>query len=1057
MLQKFTQKLLCFALFMFVLHTTGLYAQGNEAIVSGTIIADKNQTIPGAVVKVRNESTGFSTTTMSNEKGDYIFKQLPLGDNYTITVISNAFGEQVKSGYKLNQGDQLVVNFEYVARTAEIAAVEIRGNSLRKSIKTLGASTSVSAQDLEKLPVNGRNFTSLIDLSPLSSGNNLMGQLKTSTNYQIDGMTSRNPLNGGGPTAGAYSISMEAIREFQVITNAYDVTYGRAGGGIISTVTKAGTNTFKGAAFLYNRADWLSSKYDIRGEERDVPFSTQQYGFSLGGPIIIDRLHFFVAWDHQRDRKPLNILDMRSVADEQRNSITQESLDRFLSIGRSKYGLSDEAQTGNFDKPKGTDAAFARLDWQLNARNLLTIRNNFVYENSKYAEGDNTTHGLLESYVDRVNYTNSLLATLRTVLGPNLTNEAKFQHMYYRADVLNSSFLPQTGSIPRAIVEGIKSTSEDGTEYTTNIQFGGHRFSPESFTNNVYQFVDNVYYNKGRFNFTFGVDFLYTRYKSLYGSEMNGRFYFTGLDNFDNLQPYRYAREIYLNDDPVIRQQSLGAGIYGQVETKLAKGLDMMAGLRLDYTNYMTKANFNETVFKTLDLRTDNNLDNFQIQPRVQFTWDVQEKRTDVLKLGAGIFGSDINNYNMINNLLFDGTKVASVDIQGAQVPKPNFPGYRNDPNSDPGKDLLNNPNIDVMTTINLNGADVKVPTLYKMNFSYNKFFSDRFRLGLSLYASWARNNYMYVDRNMVDDPFFTIDAEGGRGVYVPAGSINTSNGATDWTKGRKTTEVGRVLELISEGKVNQKALVVDGTYRYFKDGQLSFSYTLNDTRDNTSYNGDVANSATLSLMVQDDPRDLSRMTYSDNQFRHKVVLYGNAPSFWGITVGVRYSGIAGARYSLVVSGSVNGDFVSSNDLAYIYDPNDPNTPEYIREGMNDILNNPEVAQSMKDYLSNNFGKIAERNGGIKPFYGTWDLRLAKKVNVYKKHGIELSVDVFNVMNMLSKDWGVDKSIGKTNLFTVKSFDPISKTYTYGLNKNAGISGLGGTPFQVQVGARFSF
>ena len=139
----------------------------------------------------------------------------------------------------------------------------------------------------------------------------------------------------------------------------------------------------------------------------------------------------------------------------------------------------------------------------------------------------------------------------------------------------------------------------------------------------------------------------------------------------------------------------------------------------------------------------------------------------------------------------------------------------------------------------------------------------------------------MYVDRNMVDDPYFRLEAEGNRGVYVPANTINPENGATDWMQSRKSDKVGRVLELISEGKINQYAFVIDGTYRYFKDGEISFSYTWNDSKDNTSYNGNVANSPTLSLMVKDDPRNLSQMTYSDNQFRHKVVFYGTAPSFW--------------------------------------------------------------------------------------------------------------------------------------------------------------------------------
>ena len=107
----------------------------------------------------------------------------------------------------------------------------------------------------------------------------------------------------------------------------------------------------------------------------------------------------------------------------------------------------------------------------------------------------------------------------------------------------------------------------------------------------------------------------------------------------------------------------------------------------------------------------------------------------------------------------------------------------------------------------------------------------------------------------------------------------------------------------------------------------------------------------------------------------------------------------------------MNGDFVDSNDLAYIYDPNDPNTPQYLKDGINNILSNPDVEESTKDYIRKSFGKVAERNGGVNGFYGTLDLRLAKKFQLYKKHSLELSVDIFNVLNMLNKDWGAGHNL----------------------------------------------
>lgn len=117
--------------------------------------------------------------------------------------------------------------------------------------------------------------------------------------------------------------------------------------------------------------------------------------------------------------------------------------------------------------------------------------------------------------------------------------------------------------------------------------------------------------------------------------------------------------------------------------------------------------------------------------------------------------------------------------------------------------------------------------------------------------------------------------------------------------------------------------------------------------------------------------------------------------------------------------------------MAYIYDPNDPKTPEYLRDGINDILNNPDVEESTKDYIRKSFGKVAERNGGVNGFYGTLDLRLAKKFKIYKQQNIELSVDIFNVANLLNKNWGAGHNLGTQKIYSIKGFDQDKKnTFT---------------------------
>ena len=1050
-----------FLLLMCFLLITNIRAQTTQASISGIILNNKNLAQTGATVSVRNESTGFFTKTLTNGRGEFTFKELPLGGPYTVNVSYTGFGHQKRSGYSLNQGDAVKVDIAMQVTETTLEVVQIVGSGLKNKIENIGAATAISSKTMARLPVNGRNFTSLMDLSPLTRGGNIAGQLGSSTNYTIDGMNAKNPTSAGSTTSrsGApYSISIEAVREFKVVTNQYDVTYGRSGGGTVSAVTKSGTNTTSGSVFGFGRANWLSSKYDIRGNRRHNNYSTYQSGFSLGGPIIKDKLHYFIAWDHQQDFRSLVIADVQSPADESVFNVTKATLDNFVSIARNKYGVSAKSQYGSFDKNRGSDAAFARIDWQINSKNLLTIRDNYTNDRNKLGLVDNTAINLYESTGNDFNKDNSFLATLRTAISPNLTNELKVQHLYTFQSSEPGDELPGA-NIPRAIVENVTSTINGATK-STNIEIGGHRFAQENFANNVFQLVNNLYYNTNKIKYTFGVDVMYTSAHSRYGSEINGRFHYNGITAFENNQPYRYYREVPLVADPSVTGKSLNTGVYGQLQTKLAKGLDFTAGLRFDYAHYPSSS-LNQLVLDELGVRTDNKLKSFVAQPRFQFTLDVNEKHKDFVRFGAGIFASDINNYVIINNMVFDGKHSATVDVRSPNIPTPDFIGYRNDPKTSPTLAAFQ------LSTINTNATDAQVPVMYKANISYSHYFTAKLKVGITGYATLGRHNYMYVDKNMVTAPYFNLANEDNRGVYVPLNTM-PANGAGDWLKGRVSNKLGRVLELNSQGKVNQFAVVLDGTYQYYKDGDISFSYTLNDTKDNTSYNGNVANTATLVLPVKDDPRDLSRMSYSDNQFRHKVVVFGSLPTFYGISIGIRYSGIAGTRYSLLSGANTNADFVSgSNDLAFIFDRNNPSVPQNIKAGLETILNNPLASASIKDYINKYGGKIAERNGGVNRFYGVFDLRISKKIKLYKTQSIELSGDLFNAANLFNKTWGVNKSLGNQALYAsgvpatgtspaLPAFDANNKQFNYRVN-TAGIANSLGDPFQIQIGLRYNF
>ncbi|WP_232074068.1 TonB-dependent receptor [Spirosoma aureum] len=1067
---------LCITAYFTLLAGTNLFGQATDASIIGLVKGTNGEVLPGATVTARNESTGFQINTITNTDGRFTFRQAPLGGPYTVIVSYVGYVNQSRTGYRLNQGDQVVINVNLAENTNELQEVKVTENALKSRVDRLGASTAITADNIAKLPVNNRSFTNLLALSPLSNGGSVGGQLPSSTNYLIDGASARNNLTSGALGSGPYSLSLEAIREFEITTNDYDVTKGRQGGGSVSVVTKSGTNQITGTAFTYYNASGLSSARDIRGNVRAVDFSRFQYGFSLGGPIIKDKLHYFVALDRQTESSPFYIADIRSDADANALGISKAVLDSVITIGRQKYGLSNTQQVGEFSRETVANTLFTRLDWQINPRNILTIRNNFSNWNNPNSNNDNSAINLFEVYGNFKSRENSTLISLRSTLKPTLINELKVQYQSATRNYEANNLLP-SANIPRAIVT-VRSILPNGRSSNTSVQLGGQRFTPERNLENQVQLANTLYWNKGRYNFTFGTDNTLTYLDTYISNEQNGRFIFNSLSEFNNLNPSRYAREVPINGIPSVQQYVLNASLFGQVQFNPHPDVAVQAGLRWDLTSYLTKGDYNPTVERALGLRTDANPTDWNnIQPRFQLTWNPGGRNRDVFRLGGGVFSAYVINYAQVNNIQNSGTKVASIDVtrpanvnQPNPVPVPNFVSYRNDPSTAPGIPAGTN----IVSTINLNDPNFQVPTIYKANAAYSRFIGDNIRLGANVLYTYTTNNYVYIDKNLVDQPAFTLTNEANRSVFVPANTIATSSGQTDNVLGRKTQEVGRTLMLTNGARLKTLTFVVDGEIRLPRNGSLAFSYTWNDAKDNTSYNGNVANTSTF-RPVKSDPRSLNEINYSDNQFRHKLVAYGSTPAIGGVVLSVRFTGMGGTRYSLLVDGDINGDFVggpgNDNDLAFVFDPTNPEVAQSVRTSIQRVLDNPDNRAAK--HIRNSIGSIADRNGGENGFSGTFDVRLSKIFKTYKTQKLEVSVDVFNFANLLGqaldgvitkgaeatsgRNWGGNFNLGNQTLLTPSGFNATSRQYAYRVNENVGVTQKNGTPYSVQLGARYSF
>ena len=1023
----------------------GVQGQATDASISGEVAGTTGQPLADVSITVINESTGFRSTSLTNSAGRFSFRQLPIGGPYSVTASFIGLQEQQKTGITLNLGSTVRSDFTLVESAIELEGLVVTSFGFDQQAERLGSTSSLLADEIQQLPTADRNFLNLASLTPLvGRGLDLSGQRRMSTNLTIDGMNARDQFKGGSTTSGPFTISMEAIKEFEVVTNNYDVTIGRQGGGGINAATKSGTNDWTGSVFSYHRSDQLRASSDFQGRELGE-FSSTQWGFSLGGPILRDRLHFFTAFDRQDEALPLFVSDVRNEADEINFGITRSNLERVVSILQDGYGTSrDQPQFGAFDRQTAANTLYSRLDWQLNPTHRLTFRNSFTnWDDPQYGGGDRTLT-LWEARRDFRAVNNSALVSLTSNISPNFTNEAKLQYEYVRNEIIELS------DIPRGFVR-VQSDLPDGTTRETEVQFGGHRFAPEINYVNRLQLTNTSYFRVGDLDFTVGTDNMFNVVESTISVEQGGLFEFASIEDLENKTPFRYSRLAPIQGTRLTKNQYiLDASLFGQVEFDVGDNVRTALGLRWDVATFFNPPALNTIVAEDLGLRTDTApTDLTNIQPRLQVTWDVGGNQRDVVRFGFGAFSSQPPYIAFSNHLFNSGTETGTLLLQAPddEIPTPDFEAYRRDRSTIPGVELADEL---PPAFINMTDENFKFPRTWKANVSYNRLVNDRLRLGGNLLFNYVQSNYHYLDRNLVQGARFQTDPD-GRSVYVPAENID-ARGNIRYTDALQSPRLDRVLELTPFGKGRGVTAVFDASYRLPGGAGLVGSYTYNRAEDNTSFNCCVANTA-ASTPHSGDPRDLAYAP-SDSDFRHKVVLFGTSPEIWGFRVSATYSGISGRPFSLLVNRDIDGDS-RSNDLAFIFDPEDPSTPTAIAEGMRAAIENadPRVA----DYLRANLGQRAGRNAIHSEFAGQVDMKIARNFPTLRGQQVELSLDIFNVANLLNSEWGGQTSFGNRNLLNVSGFDQTTQQFRYSVNQNVGVVPEGGNVWQVQLGARYAF
>ncbi len=496
-------------------------SQATTGVIEGTVSDPSGAPIAGATVIVKNTATNLERTLATDADGRFRALLLPLGP-YKVTVSLTGFATLVREGIVLTVGQSanLALSLKVSSVQEEIV---VQADSPVIETTRAESSTRINSASIQGLPNNGRNFLDFTKLTPGVSivqgpdGDELTinGQKGIYNNVSVDGADFNNPFFGEqrGGQRPAFTFNMDAVQEVVVVASGANAEFGRSNGGFVNVVTKSGTNQMHGTLHAYFKDDSLSSapkKAD--GSEADkFPFSQQQYGFTLGGPIVKDKAFYFVALDYQNG-------DSTKQTDPSR--IEQRVVDYFSALG-------SPGENGSIERTNDARVFLGKIDWQLSPKHLATIRYNYTWSEQKNGTFDVDSWGVSANAIEKDD-SNAVTGSLISNLSSSLLNEFRFQwarenrpRPYDGPDITGQSRpLPDTAF-------------DFGRAY----RFGEPFFIPVDYFDERIQFNDNISVIKGRHSMKFGVEYNRVHSNQTFRGFQNGRYIFGSTDGFLN-----YAR-----------------------------------------------------------------------------------------------------------------------------------------------------------------------------------------------------------------------------------------------------------------------------------------------------------------------------------------------------------------------------------------------------------------------------------------------------------------------------------------------------------------------------------
>lgn len=1034
-------------------------AQVTTSALTGKVtLGNTNESVIGATIQVVHMPSGTRYATVTNADGRYTIQGMRVGGPYTIKVSYIGYQPTEISNVTLQLGETYNQNFKMAEDASILGEVVISGKGSKFTAEKTGASTNINNTQIMNMPTINRSITDIARLSPYSNGMSFAGGDGRSSNFTLDGANLNNnfglsdKLPGGGSP-----ISMDAIDEVQVTIAPYDVRQSNFIGGGVNAITKSGTNKFKGSAYIYyNNENMHGNRVNNEDLGERGKNGTTTYGFTLGGPIVKDKLFFFANAEYSKSPNIVNRWqaseDGKADATNYISRVPKSDLERVKQFLITKYGFNPGSYT-DFPAEDNNLKLLGRVDWNINNDHHLAVRYNYTRNKTWNAVNNSSSDAYTRFTASRMSqygmsYSGSMYAMNNSVMsvsadlnsrfGANMSNQLLFTYSY-----IDDKRDPNCSNFP--FVDIMAGYEADATGKVTSqtlepyISFGTELFSYNNrVQNKIFTLTDNFTYYLGAHKITAGFNFEHQLANNSYMRGGTGYYRYRSLDDFFNgaapetvTLAYGYNGE----KNPTAEVKFAQYGIYLQDEWNVLDNLKLTGGIRFDNIVFNNNDLMENKAITALDYYGGRHVEtgawpksNLQVSPRIGFTWDVFGDRSLKVRGGTGLFAGRLPLVfftNMpTNSGMAMGSGIASTKYgkDGSITPDAELNKFKGGlvTNVDKIRDLLGAPATitpeegTVPKSISGVDRDFKMPQVWKSSIAIDGQIPVSFPLSFTAEFTYTKkiHDVMLDNYNIKDNSSWeTLTGTGDNRHIYPK---NYKYSKTD----------AYVLTNTSKGYGWTFNFTVNA--EPIKNLNLMAAYTHTVMKELTGMPGSNAYSTWSNMYAVEGPNFLdlgnSRYVIPDRIIASANYTYGKDH------FSLFYQGYSPSGYSYYYDGDINGDG-NRYDLMYI--PKDRNDIHFTKESDADLFWNFVEQDS---YLKNHKGEYAEPYSARAPFVHRFDFRWAHDFDVKigsTNNKLVLSLDIMNVGNLFNSKWGVMKNMNGCNNGKILKVDKVKDGVPY--------------------------